>query len=116
MTDRSATTEQATPAPRPRPPMRGGFGGPFGGGGMPVEKPMRFGPSLRRLVTRLSPERWRLLIVIGLGVTSVALLVIGPKILGRATDLIFSGAIGRRLPGGLTTGAVGGAGRGSGRG
>ena len=114
MTDRSATTEQATPAPRPRPPMRGGFGGPFGGGGMPVEKPMRFGPSLRRLVTRLSPERWRLLIVIGLGVTSVALLVIGPKILGRATDLIFSGAIGRRLPAGLTTEQVVAAARASG--
>jgi ATP-binding cassette subfamily B multidrug efflux pump len=36
-------------------------------------------------------------------VTSVGFLVIGPKILGRATDLIFSGAIGRRLPAGLTT-------------
>jgi len=81
---------------------------------MPVEKPMRFGPSLRRLVTRLSPERWRLLIVIGLGVTSVALLVIGPKILGRATDLIFSGAIGRRLPAGLTTEQVVAAARASG--
>jgi len=29
-------------------------------------------------------------------------MVIGPKILGRATDLIFAGAIGRRLPAGLT--------------
>ena len=114
MSDRSATTDQATPAVRPRPPMRGGFGGPWGGGGMPVEKPMRFGPSVRRLMARLSPERWKLLIVIGLGVTSVALLVIGPKILGRATDLIFSGAIGKRLPAGLTTDQVVAAARASG--
>jgi ATP-binding cassette subfamily B multidrug efflux pump len=69
---------------------------------MPAEKPMRFGPTVRRLMRRLSPERLRLAVVIALGVTSVAFLVIGPKILGRATDLIFSGAIGRRLPAGLT--------------
>jgi ATP-binding cassette, subfamily B, multidrug efflux pump len=114
MSDRSTATDQATPAPRPRPPMRGGYGGPWGGGGMPVEKPMRFGPSLRRLMARLSPERWKLMIVIGLGVTSVALLVIGPKILGRATDLIFSGAIGKRLPAGLTSEQVVAAARASG--
>ena len=114
MSDRSTATDQATPAARPRPPMRGGFGGPWGGGGMPVEKPMRFGPSLRRLMARLSPERWKLLIVVGLGVTSVALLVIGPKILGRATDLIFAGAIGRRLPAGMTTEQVVAAARASG--
>jgi ATP-binding cassette subfamily B protein len=84
--------------------MRGGFGrGHFGGGGMPAEKAMRFGPSVRRLLKRLSPERLKLLAVIALGVTSVAFMVIGPKILGRATDLIFSGAIGKRLPAGMTT-------------
>jgi ATP-binding cassette, subfamily B, multidrug efflux pump len=92
--------------------MRGGFG-PFGGG-MPVEKPMSFWPSVRRLMKRLSPERLRLITVIGLGVTSVAFMVIGPKILGRATDLIFSGAIGKRLPPGLTTDQVVAAARASG--
>jgi ATP-binding cassette subfamily B protein len=113
MSDRSTTTEQPTSAARPRPPMRGGFG-PWGGGGMPVEKATRFGPSLRRLMARLSPERLKLLLVIGLGVTSVAFMVIGPKILGRATDLIFSGAIGKRLPAGLTTEQVIAAARASG--
>ncbi|HEV2033368.1 MAG TPA: ABC transporter ATP-binding protein [Candidatus Dormibacteraeota bacterium] len=83
--------------------MRGGFGGPWGGAGMPAEKPMSFGPSVRRLMQRLSPEALSLVAVIGLGVTSVAFMVIGPKILGRATDLIFSGYIGKRLPAGLTT-------------
>jgi len=107
MSDRSTTNGQAAPvAARPRPPMRSGGFGPFGGGGMPVEKPMRFGPSVRRLISRLRPERLRLLGVIGLGVTSVAFMVIGPKILGRATDLIFAGAIGRRLPAGLTEAQV----------
>jgi ATP-binding cassette subfamily B protein len=84
--------------------MRGGFG-PFGGGA-PVEKPMNFRRSVRRLLERLSPDRMRLVAVILLGVTSVAFLVIGPKILGRATDLIFAGAIGKRLPAGLTEAQV----------
>ena len=87
---------------RPRPPMRGGYGGPWGGAGMPAEKPMTFWPSVRRLMRRLSPERLKLVTVLALGVASVAFMVIGPKILGRATDLIFAGAIGRRLPAGLT--------------
>jgi ATP-binding cassette, subfamily B, multidrug efflux pump len=103
MSDRTATTDQTAPA-RPRPPMRAGFGGgPFGGAGMPAEKPMRFGSSVRRLMARLSPERWRLLAVIGLGVTSVAFMVTGPKIIGRATDIIFAGAIGKQMPAGLTS-------------
>jgi ATP-binding cassette, subfamily B, multidrug efflux pump len=101
----AATTPLAASA-QPRPPMRRGFGGPWGGGGMPAEKAMRFGPSVRRLVNRLRPERLKLLVVIGLGVTSVAFMVIGPKILGRATDLIFAGAIGKHLPASLTEAQV----------
>ena len=104
MSDRSTAAVQATPpAARPRPPLRGGGYGPFGGGAMPVEKPMKFGQSVRRLMQRLSPQRVKLAAVIGLGIASVAFMVIGPKILGRATDLIFAGAIGKRLPAGMTT-------------
>jgi ATP-binding cassette subfamily B multidrug efflux pump len=116
MSDRStAAAQPTTTAARPRPPMRGGFGrGPFGGGGMPAEKPMKFGPSVRRLIKRLSPERVKLTAVIGLGVTSVGFLVVGPKILGRATDFIFAGAIGRQLPAGLTNAQVVAAARASG--
>ncbi|MEU7990138.1 ABC transporter ATP-binding protein [Streptosporangium canum] len=97
MSDRPVTTT--------RPPAGGGgFGrGPFGGAGMPAEKSMNFGPSMRRLMGRLSPERPRILAVIGLAVTSVVFAVVGPKILGHATDLIFSGVIGNRLPAGTTT-------------
>src|ERR1700681_1479522 len=113
MSQRPNGTSQTLQAPaRPRPPMRGGFG-PFGGGA-PVEKPMNFRRSVRRLLERLSPDRMKLAAVILLGVTSVAFLVVGPKILGRATDLIFSGAIGKRLPPGLTTEQVVAAARASG--
>ncbi len=105
MSQRPNGSAQTLEAPaRPRPPMRGGFG-PFGGGA-PVEKPMNFRRSVRRLLERLSPDRVRLAAVILLGVTSVAFMVIGPKILGRATDLIFAGAIGKRLPAGLTEAQV----------
>jgi ATP-binding cassette subfamily B protein len=70
--------------------------------GMPAEKSMNFGPSTRRLLRRLSPERPKIVAVIALAVVSVAFSVIGPKILGRATDLIFSGVVGRQLPAGTT--------------
>jgi ATP-binding cassette, subfamily B, multidrug efflux pump len=112
MSERPPTNGQAPMSTPRRPPMRGGYG-PWGGGGV-VEKPMSFWPSVRRLMRRLSPERAKLLTVIGLGVTSVAFMVVGPKILGRATDLIFSGAIGKRLPAGLTTEQVVAAARASG--
>ncbi|WP_239513896.1 ABC transporter ATP-binding protein [Streptosporangium sp. 'caverna'] len=69
---------------------------------MPAEKSMNFGPSARRLMRRLAPERPKILAVISLGVISVVLSVIGPKILGRATDLIFTGVIGKQLPLGTT--------------
>ncbi|MFS1301663.1 ABC transporter ATP-binding protein [Streptosporangium longisporum] len=69
---------------------------------MPAEKAMNFGPSTRRLMRRLSPERPMLLLVIALAVVSVVFSVIGPKILGYATDLIFTGVIGRQLPAGTT--------------
>ena len=71
--------------------------GPMGGG-MIGQKANSFGPSTRRLVARMRPERHRAYAVVALTVVSVVLSAIGPKILGRATDLIFSGLIGGRLP------------------
>ncbi len=41
-------------------------------------------------------------LLVALGVISVALSVIGPKILGHATDLIFAGVVGQRLPAGIS--------------
>ena len=65
--------------------------------GMPAEKSMSFGPSARRLLSWLAPERIKVATVIVLVVLSVVLNSVGPKILGRATDLIFAGLVGRML-------------------
>jgi ATP-binding cassette subfamily B multidrug efflux pump len=83
------------------PPRRPGMGGPFGGA-MPVEKSANFGASVRRLAGRLRPEAVGVAVVILLGVLSVLLAVIGPKLLGTATDLIFEGAISGNLPEGAS--------------
>ena len=75
--------------------------GPFGGG-MVGQKSMDFGPSARRLIGRMRPDRGKAIVTVVLAVVSVALASVGPKILGRATDLIFSGLFGRQLPDGVT--------------
>jgi ATP-binding cassette, subfamily B, multidrug efflux pump len=64
---------------------------------------MSFGPSARRLIGRMAPERVMIAGVVLFAVASVGLSVAGPKILGRATDIIFAGVLGRQLPAGLTT-------------
>jgi len=98
--------KQAAPErPKFAPPPRSGpgGGGPFGGGmGMPAEKSMNFGPSARRLLRRMKPERLGLIMVIALGTISVVLTVLGPKILGNATNIIFDGVVSKQLPAGIT--------------
>ncbi len=71
------------------------------GGGMVGQKAMSFGPTMRRLIGTLAPQRMRVLLVIIAGVISVALAAIGPRVLGRGTDLLFAGVIGRQLPAGI---------------
>ncbi|MBM7079646.1 ABC transporter ATP-binding protein [Micromonospora humida] len=93
--------EETTPKRLPAAGRRGG-GPPWMSAGMPAEKSMNFGPSARRLLGRLRPHRVTLTGIIALAVTSVGFSVIGPKILGHATDIIFAGVIGRQLPPGTT--------------
>jgi ATP-binding cassette subfamily B protein len=83
---------------------------------MPAEKSLQFGPSAARLLRRLRPERTLTGVVVLLATASVVLSVIGPKILGHATDIIFSGVIGRRLPAGVTASQVAAAERAKGNG
>ncbi|MBA3293497.1 MAG: ABC transporter ATP-binding protein [Geodermatophilaceae bacterium] len=71
--------------------------------GQPGEKSMDFGTSAKRLIGRLRPELAYVYAVIALAVVSVVLTVIGPLLLGRATDIIFSGVIGADLSPGATT-------------
>ena len=68
----------------------------------PTERSRDFKGSAIRLVKRLTPERGPTSLVILLGVAGIAIGVIGPRILGHATDLLFNGVIGRQLPAGLT--------------
>ena len=79
----------------------------------PMARPMRmneppqvrsrdFTGSALRLLRRLTPQRGLTIAVILLGVGGIAVSVIGPRILGHATDLLFNGVIGRQLPAGLT--------------
>lgn len=70
--------------------------------GAPTQKSQDFGRSARRLLGLMAPQRVQVLSVVGLAVVSVVLTAIGPKILGRATDLIFAGFIGSQLPAGIT--------------
>ena len=93
-------SSDAQPAARPSPGGRGPLGGHMGGG--PAVKALNFKVSLRRLVARLRGDR-RLVAAAGaLAVVSVTLSVIGPKLMGTATDLIFTGLIGGRLPAGVS--------------
>lgn len=71
-----------------------------------AEKAISFGPSMKRLLARLRPERTIVALVILLAVGGVVMSVIGPKVLGRATDVIFTGVIGEHLPAGATKAQV----------
>jgi len=70
--------------------------------GRPAEKAMAFGPSAKRLIRRLRPEWPGLIVVTLFAIVSVGLSVIGPKLLGEATNIVFEGAISATLPEGLT--------------
>ena len=86
-----STTKESTPTPRP--PGGRGHGGPGHGPmmGMPVEKAKNFKGTLHRLSALLRPELAVVLAVLVIGAASVALSVIGPKVLGEATTTIFQG-------------------------
>ncbi|QHC02367.1 ATP-binding cassette domain-containing protein [Epidermidibacterium keratini] len=70
--------------------------------GQPVEKSLNFIPSAKRLIGNLRPERTRVLVSLVLAVISVVTSVIAPLLIGRATDIIFAGVIGKNLPAGTT--------------
>ncbi len=98
-------TRPKTAAPERRPgpamgPMR------WMAGGMPTEKSLNFTSSTKRLLGMMRPERVILWVMLAFGVTSVALSVLGPLILGRATDVIFSGVVGQQFQPGMSKAQV----------
>ncbi|WP_280183335.1 ABC transporter ATP-binding protein [Nocardia cyriacigeorgica] len=70
--------------------------------GAPDGKPKSFGPSLKRLLRRLAPERVNVIAIVTLVIVSVVLNTLGPYILGQATNLVFDGVVGKQLPEGIT--------------
>ena len=78
-------------------------GGWMGGmAGPPPAKVSNPRKTLGKLLARLRPELPLIVLVTLLGIGSVAFSVIGPKIIGSATDIIFNGIVGKMLPAGLT--------------
>jgi ATP-binding cassette subfamily B multidrug efflux pump len=85
---------EETPQHIPASETRVGPGaGRFSAAGMPTEKSKDFRKALRRLGQLLAPESLALAGVVVLAIGSVALVVIGPRVLGEATDIIFRGVI-----------------------
>ncbi|MER6503103.1 ABC transporter ATP-binding protein [Streptomyces sp. NPDC001455] len=79
-----------------------GPGGRMMAGGAPTDRSMDFKGSSKRLLKRFGTEKSSLYAMLAAGALSVGLSVVGPKILGRATDLVFAGVVGRRMPEGAT--------------
>lgn len=84
-----------------RGPM-GGHGGPMGFASMPVARPRSFRASARRLVGELRPELRLIVVVMVFAIVSVLFAIVGPKILGNATNILFEGVVGKQLPPGVT--------------
>jgi ATP-binding cassette, subfamily B, multidrug efflux pump len=72
------------------------------GMGLPVGRSRDFRGAMRRLLGHLAPERLLIVLVVLLAIVSVTLVVLGPKMLGEAINLIFAGAVGAQFPAGVT--------------
>ena len=96
--------ERATPKRGPGP--AGGIGpgrGPAAFmGGMSTEKSLDFRGSSRRLLGTLAPHRLLVITGLVLAAVSVTLSVLGPRLLGDATNLIFAGVISKQIPAGVS--------------
>ena len=77
-----------------------GFGGP------PPAKIQNAGKTLLQLLGRLRPELPIIVVVAFFAIGSVVLSVIGPKIIGNATNIVFNGIVGKQLPPGLSKSQV----------
>jgi ATP-binding cassette subfamily B multidrug efflux pump len=91
------------PGGGPRGP-RGGMG--MMGMGMPPAKAREFRGSFLRLLGRLRPEAPRIVLVVVVAFLSVLFAILGPKILGNATNIIFEGVFSKQIPGDVTQAQV----------
>lgn len=70
--------------------------------GPPPGKADNFWPSFTRMIGLMGYYKGLLSVALVAGVASVVLNVSGPRVLGRATNLIFEGAISARMPEGVS--------------
>jgi ATP-binding cassette subfamily B protein len=70
--------------------------GRWNSAGVPTEKPKNFRTTVRRLGSLLSPERAVLIVVALVAITSATLNVLGPRVLGHGTDLIYKAVVTHR--------------------
>ncbi|MFH8250892.1 ABC transporter ATP-binding protein [Microbacterium sp. B2969] len=93
----SGSSNTQTAAPRRMPVGRGPMGQVA-----PGEKAQNFGPSAKRLLGTLRTDVPQLIVVLVFAVLSVGLSVIGPKLLGEATNVVFAGFVSLQTPAGMT--------------
>src|SRR3984885_1685597 len=62
--------------------------------------------NIGRLLARLRPDWPRLAIAVVYSVISVSFLILGPRILGAATNILFDGFVSKHLPAGVTQAQV----------
>ncbi|VXB27008.1 ABC transporter ATP-binding protein [Aeromicrobium sp. 9AM] len=79
-----------------------GRGPALAGMGMPPARAKDFKGSLRRLIDRLLRQRIMVWGIVGFGVVATTMAVIGPKVLGHATDIVFTGYLNGQFPDGAT--------------
>lgn len=68
----------------------------------PAQRSMDFKGSGKRLLGQLAQDRAKLWGMVAAVIGSVGCAVVGPKILGEATDLVFAGIVGREMRDGTT--------------
>lgn len=80
-------------------PMRGG---PHGGPSLPAEKSLNFKQSAKRLFALLKPEWFKSTVAILAAIVGTVFAVLGPRLLGEATNLVFAGVASAQMPAGAT--------------
>ncbi len=110
MSGASEVGERATPERGPGPAAGVGPGAGRGPGmfmaGQSTEKALNFRGSGRRLLAMMAPHRVVVYLILGLAAASVAMTVLGPRLIGDAINIIAYGVFAQR-PGGVDFGHVG---------
>lgn len=84
-----------------RGPGMGGMGGM-----VPGEKPKNFFKSFRRLLGFLKPQMFFLIIVIIFAILGTTFMVLAPRIMGNATNVLFEGIVSKNMPEEMTKNQV----------